>query len=517
MPSLDIDKQPEKASVYEEDGSEDLAAFGNDMADLDRNDIIMQRKMKLINDALDEIGFTWYHFKLFCLNGMGYATDSQITLLESLVRTMINHDFGKPFPVTNVLNYAGMLVGALFWGFLADLIGRKVAFNLSLLLSALFTIYGGTMGTLSSYGVMIFLMAWASGGNLVLDTTTFLEFLPSRHNWLVTFFAFFWGIGGTIAAATAYAFIPRYSCTATECPDPANNGWRYLFYTNGSIVLFFAIARVTIIRLKETPKFLVSNKRDDEAVANLQAIATKYGRPCSLTVEQLHACGEITSNEDYRNSSDFKGTVTLVGKHLAHLFSNARIARLTGLLWFSWLVLGIAYPLYTSFLPTYLALRGAELGSGSLKQTYRDNVISNAVSTAGPILLGLMLWLMPWMGSRGVMAFGGLTALAFLIGYAFIKTTAQNVAMSSMSYFAVFVYYLVLYAYSPSVMPSSLRATGNAMCIGCTRFASCFVALIGYYSDPNTNVPIFVCAALMGALGLLSLAYPFEPSKQRIV
>ncbi|CAN3375240.1 hypothetical protein DIRU0_E01904 [Diutina rugosa] len=448
---------------------------------------------------------------------MGYAVDSQLTLLESLTREMINYDFGKPFAVPNVLNYAGMLSGAMFWGFSADLIGRRLAFNLTLFLAAVFTIYCGTMGTLSSYGIMIYLIAFSFGGNLVLDTTCFMEFLPHKQNWLITFFAVFWGVGGTIASATALGFLPRWSCTETECPDPANNGWRYLFYTNGSIVLFLALARVTVVNLEETPKFLVANKRDEEAVEVLHKIANKYNRTCSLTVEQLEACGEIISNEDFRRSSDIKGTLRIVRKHIAHLFSNRRVARSTTTLLFSWLVLGIAYPLYTTYLPMYLKAKGAATGSSSLHQNYVDLVISNAVSTAGPAISGIMLWLLPILGSRGVMCFGGLVSCGFLIGYAFVSTHAQNVALSSVSFLAVFIYYSVLYAYSPSVLPTSARATGNACCIGITRFASCFVPIIAFYGDPNTNVPIFVCAGLMGLLGVVSLFYPFEPSKQRIV
>ena len=44
----------------------------------------------------------------------------------------------------------GMILGALVWGFGADLIER-LAFNLSLLLSAIFTIITGMMGNMASY------------------------------------------------------------------------------------------------------------------------------------------------------------------------------------------------------------------------------------------------------------------------------------------------------------------------------------------------------------------------------
>lgn len=69
-PPLEAASLSEK-EPFQDPYDESLSNGGVDMAELDQSDVIMQRKMKLINDALDEIGFTWYHFKLFCLNGMG--------------------------------------------------------------------------------------------------------------------------------------------------------------------------------------------------------------------------------------------------------------------------------------------------------------------------------------------------------------------------------------------------------------------------------------------------------------
>lgn len=511
------DKDEHKPEAPVAEVEEDLKAFGVDMGDLDRDDIIMQMKMKLVNDAIDEIGFTWYHVKLFFLSGVGYGNDSLLTLLESFVRPMITYEFGTPFAVSNLMSYAGMFCGSIFWGLSSDLIGRRTAFNMTLFLSGLFTIFGGTMGTFSSYCIVIFLMAFLFGGNLVLDSVTFLEFLPHKQGWLLTFFALFWGIGQVVVAALALAYLPRWSCTEDECPDPRNNGWRYCFYTSGSIVLFLAVARVTVIDLDETPKFLVSNKRDAEAVQVLQGIANKYGRQCSLTVEKLEACGEITSNEDYRQDQSIKGTYRIVKEHFHVLFANRRLARSTTTLWFSWLALGICYPLYTTYLPMYLSAKNKALGGGSLHQTYVDNLIANAVSTGGPMVAGLMLLFFPWLGRRGVMCFGALVTCAFFVGYAFVKTHPQAQALLSLSWFAIFIYYSCLFAYSPEVMPTAARATGNAMAIACTRFALMFVPVIAYYGDPTTLTPVFVCAGIIGLLGLVCLLYPFEPSKQRCV
>lgn len=489
-----------------------------DMIGLEGDDIILHRKMQLVNDAIDEIGFTPYHLKLFFLNGLGYTTDTQLNMIESSVRTFINYEFGYVFPVSNETYAGGMILGAIFWGFLADLIGRKFAFNLSLLLSAIFTILTGMMGTMALYCLFVLLISFAAGGNLVLDTTVFLEFLPHKDQWLLTFFALFWGIGQTISVAIAYAFLPNYSCSGYDnCPSELNKGWRYVYYVNGAIVLVMAILRLTVVRLKETPKFLVSNNRDEEAIQVLTEIATKYNRSCSLTLERLRACGEITSNEDYRKNYSFKGTMKLIGKHLKVLFATRRSARSTILLFLSWSCLGISYPLYSSFLPEYLASRGANISAPTVAGVYADNLIANAASTGGPIIAAGLIYYIPWLGRRGTMFIGGITSMAFLFGYTGVRNRAQNVALSSLSYTTLYIYYGVIYAYSPEVFPSSARATGNSLCLFCTRVFTAIVPIIAYYSDTTSLVPIWICGAFVGFIGVLALMMPYEPSKQRVV
>lgn len=39
-------------------------------------DPVLQKKMALVNSAIDEIGMTTFQWKMFFLNGFGYAVDS---------------------------------------------------------------------------------------------------------------------------------------------------------------------------------------------------------------------------------------------------------------------------------------------------------------------------------------------------------------------------------------------------------------------------------------------------------
>jgi hypothetical protein len=116
-------------------------------------------------------------------------------------------------------------------------------------------------------------------------------------------------------------------------------------FTAGALVLVMSILRITVIRLKETPKYLLGMGDDAALVESLQSIARKYNRPCSLTVEKLEACGVVKSAH---SSNRFSLSEALI--HVRGLFSTKKIALSTMLIWFSWTLIGLAYPLFYVFL-----------------------------------------------------------------------------------------------------------------------------------------------------------------------
>jgi MFS family permease len=79
-----------------------------------------------------------------------------------------------------------MLLGALFWGLSADVIGRRFAFNVSLFLCSAFTIIAGAAPNWVALSVFIALLGFGGGGNLIMDTTVFIEYLPSHKQWVLS-------------------------------------------------------------------------------------------------------------------------------------------------------------------------------------------------------------------------------------------------------------------------------------------------------------------------------------------
>lgn len=367
-----------------------------------------------------------------------YAVDSLILLIQSIISGQAILEFNPSYEKgLTIAVYVGMLVGALFWGLSADVIGRKFAFNTSLIICSIFAIVAGASPNWIVLGLFVCLSAFGAGGNLVLDTAVFLEYLPSQDQWLLTLMAGWWGLGQLIAGLFAWAFLPNFSCAdMATCTYDNNKGWRYVWYANGSLVFIMSMLRLTVIKLRETPKFLVGEGKDAECVETLQFIANKYNRPCSLTLEQMEACGvtDVGGHQGRRGSvsahAKRRFSFTEVWMHLKGLFASRKMGLSTSLIWFSWLLIGLAYPLYNVFLPTYLSSKGAEAGSDKPSITWRNYAISNACSIPGPILAGYMCKSRFFWGRRGTMIIGALLTMAFFFAYTQVRTTTQNVAFT---------------------------------------------------------------------------------------
>lgn len=202
---------PEQGGVLTDVRAADAGSLrdGEDILALQDLDPALNMKMHLVNNAIDEIGWTNYHWKLFGLNGFGYAVDSLVLLLQSIIATQAFMEFGEVgyARALTIAVYVGMLTGAIFWGMSADIVGRRYAFNISLFVCAVSTLLCGAMPNWGSLGFFIALVGFGAGGNLILDTTVFLEYLPSQKQWVLTFLAAWWGFGQAITGFIAWGFM----------------------------------------------------------------------------------------------------------------------------------------------------------------------------------------------------------------------------------------------------------------------------------------------------------------------
>ncbi|KAF2772967.1 MFS general substrate transporter [Teratosphaeria nubilosa] len=471
--------------------------------------------MSLLNTAIDEIGMTPWQWTLFLLNGFGYAVDSLLIVCQSIAQPAVAQEFSKPsnrIQGVALASQIGLLVGAAGWGFSADVIGRKVAFNTSMFVCAIFVLVAGAMPGYVSFCAMVAVYSAGAGGNYILDATSLIEFLPATHVWLVTFMAVWWAVGSTVTGLLAWAFMANFSCEpdAVQCFSRDNMGWRLLHFTAGGLVLLLSILRLAVIKMPHTPKWLVSQNRDQEAFNILDLLSRRYHRNFSLSLAKLQSQGRVLNTELSVWSTQ------RLRQHFSGLFKSKLLAYSTTMIIANWFVVGAVTPLYTSFLPFYLESRGAATGDDLSSTTWRNYAINQICGLFGPIVAGILVETR-FFGRKGTLAFGALITMILQFGYTQIKTPTQNLVVSSAITAASNIYYGTIYAYTPEVLPSAHRATGYGICVVMNRVGGIVGVLIGSYANVETVVPLFVCAGLFGVLIVLSLMLPFESRGKRSV
>lgn len=200
-------------------------------------------------------------------------------------------------------------------------------------------------------------------------------------------------------------------------------GWRYVYFTAGGVIFLMSILRVAVIRFHETPKFALCRNDDAHVVATLGTIAAKYNRPFTLTVQQLQACGQVNTAHSSSNASasasaspSTRSRAASLAAELALHYRNLFLTRTAGLsvalVWLSWALIGLAYPLFYIFLPEYLASRGADFGQPGPYTTWRNYAITNSCGIAGPVIAGGLCRTRA-LGRKGTMVVGGLVSSVF--------------------------------------------------------------------------------------------------------
>ncbi|KAJ1584779.1 hypothetical protein NDA11_006849 [Ustilago hordei] len=254
-----------------------------------------ERKVALLNKTIKEdIGFGHFQIWLTWLAGFGWFVDNIWFQALSMSLPQIKLEFGpKHVQFATLALYLGLLIGATFWGFMADVIGRRPSWNITLFISAVFGVAVGGAPNFVALGALLSCLGLGLGGNLPVDGAMLIEFIPSTHQWILTFLSIFWCFGQLFAAFIGWAFITNYRCeTAADCPKSSNMGWRYTWFLLGGITFLMWVARFWVYPIPESPKYLIGKGRDEEAMEVIKYIAAQNGKTTSLTLEQLKAAGE---------------------------------------------------------------------------------------------------------------------------------------------------------------------------------------------------------------------------------
>ncbi|KAI0822076.1 MFS general substrate transporter [Trametes gibbosa] len=484
-------------------------------------DLVYKAKANVLGDAFQRMGMGKYQWHLFCLTGLGWFSDNLWPIVTGLLLQPTMNEFRYQGAWIKVAQAVGALVGCVFWGVSSDIWGRRWAFNFTLFITGVFAMAAGASPNALVLCALVASWNVGVGGNLPVDSAVFLEFIPPTHQYLLTVLSIWWAFGQLVGSLVAWPLFVNFSCASEDdCPRSSNQGWRYFLFCMGGLMTLLFFLRFFVFHLYESPKFLMSRGRDSEAVEVVRAIARYNGKESSLTVDVLTRCdelaqqeiesGPIPANDTSAKAALWRTLRMLSGSHVKALFATPKIAFTTALLIVIWALIGLAFPLYTGFIPLFLSTRGADFGDGSIDVTYRNQVILSVVGLPGALIAGWMVDL-PYLGRKGTLATSTIATGVLL----FAATTARssnaflgwNCAYSVTSN----IMYGVLYAISPELFPAKNRGTGSALVASANRILGALAPIVAIYTNLTTSVPIYVAGSCFIVAGLLAFLIPFEP------
>ncbi len=494
---------------------------------------LYEKKALIVNREIDAMGMGRYQWCIFALCGFGYLLDLLWAQAFGLVASPLQQELGfSDAELGNIFSSfsAGLTAGAFIWGVLVDIVGRYWAFNFTVLFSSVFGLFLGVPDSYNSILVLTAFVGFGVGGNIPIDTTITLEFLPQNRRYLLAALSVFQPIGVILCSGIAYGFIPFHSCATNLpscykvpsgqacCTKASNYGWRYLLFTIGGITLLVFVVRFLIFSFQESPKYLLYRGQDEKAVKVLQHIAKFNKRTCNVTLETFRALEDDASSVGITGTSDpVLGAGTKQAKapmrqklkveyaRLKTLFANFTMARLTILLWIIYMFDYWSFTIAGSYLPTIIKRKGSDLGL-SLEDTYRSYVYIYLFGIPG-VLVGVLLY----RGRQFAMLFSSALQGASLFIFSVVKTQPQYIGVNGLEYFCQSMFNAVLYGWTPEPFPAPVRGTAAGLASFWGRIFSIISPLIAaHVLESSLNGVLYLAGA--GAF-VCTLAIALLPRK----
>jgi len=218
------------------------------------------------------LGITWI------LDGLEVTLAGSLAgaLKESAVLRFTNTDIG----LASSAYLAGAVLGAVFFGWLTDRLGRKKLFFITLTVYLLATAATAASWNIASFALFRFVTGAGIGGEYAAINSTIQELIPARvRGWsdLVINGSFWVG-----AAAGALGSLMLLNPTMIN-PEI---GWRIAFLIGATLALVIFFMRLW---LPESPRWLITHGRVQEAQRVIEGIEHRFEKlPTAHNLPRVH-------------------------------------------------------------------------------------------------------------------------------------------------------------------------------------------------------------------------------------
>ncbi|TXC89466.1 MFS transporter [Metabacillus litoralis] len=156
--------------------------------------------------------------KLLGIAGLGWMFDAMDVGILAFIIAALQKDWNlttAQMGWIGSVNSIGMAVGALVFGLMADKIGRKHVFIITLLLFSVGSGISAFVTSLTLFLILRFFIGAGLGGELPVASTLVSESVPANERGkVVVLLESFWAAGWLLAALISYFVIPSYGWQA---------------------------------------------------------------------------------------------------------------------------------------------------------------------------------------------------------------------------------------------------------------------------------------------------------------
>ena len=131
---------------------------------------------RTLDSFFDMIPIGFYQFKIIFLLGLANSSDAA----EILAMSYINSETGWNDGFLSAAVFAGMLLGGLFAGMLADRLGRKPTLLIGLIMNAVAGVLSAGMPTAGALAAVRFVAGIGIGGTVPSIFTLAAELMPQQ-------------------------------------------------------------------------------------------------------------------------------------------------------------------------------------------------------------------------------------------------------------------------------------------------------------------------------------------------
>ncbi len=432
---------------------------------------------------LDDLPFTKKHRKVLFASGIGWAFDAMDVGLITYIIAVLSVQWDltgleKSWIVS--AGFIGMAIGASLGGTLADRIGRRNVFTLTLV------VYGVATGASAfAGGVLVLILlrivvGLGLGGELPIASTLVSELSPKKvRGSIVVWLEAFWALGWTVAAVVGYYVVPL-----------GDWGWRVAFGIGALPALYAVYIRSG---LPESPRFLLSQGKTAEA----EAVVAQF-------------------EESARQSGWVPPKVTDEGGGAPHSTSSSSSLFAPGLrgrtvaIWTVWFMVNFAYYGAFIWIPSILYAGGFDL-----VKSFGYTLIITLAQLPG---YAAAAFLIERWGRKPTLALFLAGSAVSAVSFGLSSTAAMIIVTGCFLSFFNLGAWGALYAVTPEIYPTSLRASGAGWAAGFGRIASIVApfivtALLAVGGAPEGNKGLLF-AVLAGAFLIAALASTTLPEQR---